>query len=105
MSNKYTEPIINKQNKLILQQAEIVDRLTNKDDLIVVGTDDPSLLNATHRIGWRIMNSIPDNNVTISKTNARHHMIRGDSAFQFASSKPIKNKNSPIQVKALGSSR
>lgn len=43
----------------LLRQAAIVRELTQPDDLIVVGTDDPSLLNATRRKGWRVGNTLP----------------------------------------------
>jgi 4-amino-4-deoxy-L-arabinose transferase-like glycosyltransferase len=48
-------------DNLFLKQAEIVEKITNKEDLIVSGIDDPSLLNAAHRAGWRVSNAIPDN--------------------------------------------
>lgn len=37
----------------ILRQAEIIKRYTNKDDLIVIGTVEPALLNQSGRSGWR----------------------------------------------------
>ncbi len=37
----------------ILKQAEFVKQYTEKDDLIVVGTFSPELLNASERKGWR----------------------------------------------------
>lgn len=40
-------------------QAAIVRELTRPGDLIVVGTDDPSLLNASRRWGWRVGNTLP----------------------------------------------
>jgi 4-amino-4-deoxy-L-arabinose transferase-like glycosyltransferase len=52
---------LNTQNEMLLKQARIVEIVTQKMDLIVSGADDPSLLNAAHRAGWRISNSIPDN--------------------------------------------
>ncbi|MDF2663433.1 MAG: glycosyl transferase family 39 [Paenibacillus sp.] len=52
-------PVIGRQNADILQQAAVVERYAAPEDLVVVGTDDPSLLNASHRAGWRVTNSIP----------------------------------------------
>ncbi|MEF3303552.1 glycosyltransferase family 39 protein [Paenibacillus sp. GYB003] len=52
-------PVIGKRDAELLRQADIVRRLTGPDDLIVVGTDDPSLLNASRRFGWRVTNSVP----------------------------------------------
>ncbi|MFE5317767.1 ArnT family glycosyltransferase [Paenibacillus sp. NPDC056579] len=52
-------PILDYQLNQVLQQAEVVQKLTKPDDLIVVGTDDPSLLNASHRRGWRVGNTMP----------------------------------------------
>jgi 4-amino-4-deoxy-L-arabinose transferase-like glycosyltransferase len=48
------------RDESFLKQAEIVEKITNKEDLIVTGIDDPSLLNASHRVGWRVSNAIPD---------------------------------------------
>ncbi|WP_405082635.1 ArnT family glycosyltransferase [Paenibacillus chitinolyticus] len=56
-------PDYGKEKTVILEQARAVERLTKPGDLIVVGTDDPSLLNASHRVGWRVLNSIPDDPV------------------------------------------
>lgn len=52
-------PILGRQLDVVKQQAEVVQRLTKPDDLIVVGTDDPSLLNASRRKGWRVGNTMP----------------------------------------------
>ncbi|UUZ89938.1 glycosyltransferase family 39 protein [Paenibacillus sp. P25] len=43
--------------------GELVQQATDKQDLIVVGTPDPALLNASHRRGWRVANALPDNPV------------------------------------------
>jgi hypothetical protein len=32
--------------------------MTSPNDLIVTGVDDPSLLNASHRQGWRVTNTL-----------------------------------------------
>lgn len=37
----------------ILKQAEIIDRYTNENDLIIIGTVEPALLNQSRRSGWR----------------------------------------------------
>ncbi|WP_341877088.1 ArnT family glycosyltransferase [Defluviitalea saccharophila] len=37
----------------LIKQANMVKRYTKKEDLIVVGTPDPALLNACERKGWR----------------------------------------------------
>ncbi|SHI50637.1 ArnT family glycosyltransferase [Lutispora thermophila] len=37
----------------ILKQAEVIRRYTEKDDLIVIGTLEPTLLNQSGRNGWR----------------------------------------------------
>jgi hypothetical protein len=58
-SYRQVAPVIGIQNDELIRQAEVVERLTSPDDLIVTGTDDPSLLNASHRAGWRVTNSIP----------------------------------------------
>ncbi|PYI53094.1 ArnT family glycosyltransferase [Paenibacillus flagellatus] len=58
-----TKPLLGLQHGDLLRQAAVAERLTAPDDLIAVGTDDPSLLNATHRAGWRVTNSIPDDPV------------------------------------------
>lgn len=52
-------PSLHKQHTELIRQAEVVRELTGKDDLIVVGTDDPSLLNASNRNGWRVTNTLP----------------------------------------------
>jgi hypothetical protein len=61
--NSYTitQSFMVKQNPELMIQAKYVKELTNKEDLIAVGTDDPSLLNACQRIGWRIGNTYPGN--------------------------------------------
>ncbi|MEF3309614.1 glycosyltransferase family 39 protein [Paenibacillus sp. GYB004] len=58
-SYRQVVPVIGIQNEELIRQAEVVERLTVPDDLIVTGTDDPSLLNASRRTGWRVTNSIP----------------------------------------------
>ncbi len=60
----HVHPLIGAQDEKILKQAQIVETITDKKDLIVSGVDDPSLLNASHRAGWRVMNSIPADPVT-----------------------------------------
>ncbi|WP_409343230.1 ArnT family glycosyltransferase [Paenibacillus sp. MBLB4367] len=52
-------PSMHKQQAELIHQAAVVQQLTNIDDLIVVGTDDPSLLNASNRNGWRVTNTLP----------------------------------------------
>jgi 4-amino-4-deoxy-L-arabinose transferase-like glycosyltransferase len=52
-------PVYGPQNMDLLQQARMTEKLTKKGDLIIVGTDDPSLLNASNRKGWRVTNTIP----------------------------------------------
>lgn len=42
-----------KEKDNILKQAAIIERYTNKDDLIVIGTMEPALLNQSMRSGWR----------------------------------------------------
>lgn len=37
----------------LIKQADMVKRYTKKEDLIVIGTPDPALLNASERKGWR----------------------------------------------------
>jgi 4-amino-4-deoxy-L-arabinose transferase-like glycosyltransferase len=61
--NSYTitQSFMVKQNPELMIQAKYVKELTNKEDLIAVGTDDPSLLNACQRMGWRIGNTYPGN--------------------------------------------
>lgn len=41
------------------RQAAIVREIAEPDDLIVVGMDDPSLLNAARRKGWRVGSVLP----------------------------------------------
>jgi hypothetical protein len=53
------KPLYAFQDRELIAQAELVQRLTAPDDLIVTGLDDPSLLNASRRAGWRVTNSIP----------------------------------------------
>jgi 4-amino-4-deoxy-L-arabinose transferase-like glycosyltransferase len=53
-------PVIGLQNEEVIRQAAVVGRYSASDDLIVTGTDDPSLLNASHRAGWRVTNSNPE---------------------------------------------
>lgn len=52
-------PVIGRQNEDIARQAAVVERYAAPDELIVTGMDDPTLLNATRRAGWRVTNSIP----------------------------------------------
>lgn len=58
-SYRQAAPVIGIQNEALITQAKVVERLTSPDDLIVTGTDDPSLMNASRRAGWRVTNSIP----------------------------------------------
>jgi 4-amino-4-deoxy-L-arabinose transferase-like glycosyltransferase len=58
-SLQQVRPILGQQHETLIKQAKLVENLTNKKDLIVSGVDDPSLLNATHRIGWRVTNTLP----------------------------------------------
>ncbi|WP_058485116.1 ArnT family glycosyltransferase [Defluviitalea phaphyphila] len=37
----------------LIKQADMVKKYTKKEDLIVVGTQDPALINASERKGWR----------------------------------------------------
>lgn len=37
----------------ILKQAEVIQRYTDEDDLIIIGTMEPTLLNQSRRSGWR----------------------------------------------------
>ncbi|NLM44044.1 MAG: phospholipid carrier-dependent glycosyltransferase [Clostridiales bacterium] len=37
----------------VLKQAEVIQRYTDKDDLIIIGTMEPTLLNQSRRSGWR----------------------------------------------------
>lgn len=41
------------ENEMVLKQAEYVKKYTSKEDLIVVGTLSPELINASERKGWR----------------------------------------------------
>lgn len=65
-------PILDRQYTDVVTQGKLVQRITKEDDLIVVGTDDPSLLNATRRKGWRISNTIPDRPVAELQYFIRH---------------------------------
>lgn len=56
-------PVIGRQNEDVIRQAAVVERYSSPDDLIVTGTDDPSLLNASHRAGWRVTNSMQEDSV------------------------------------------
>jgi len=42
-----------KEKDNILEQTAIIERYTNKDDLIIIGTQEPALLNQSGRSGWR----------------------------------------------------
>lgn len=42
-----------KEKTNLLKQANMVKKYTNVEDLIVVGTPDPALINASQRRGWR----------------------------------------------------
>lgn len=46
-------PIYYNQNTLLLKQAETVQELSGPQDLIVIGSPDPELLNLSRRTGWR----------------------------------------------------
>ena len=37
----------------VFKQAEVIQRYTDKDDLIIIGTMEPTLLNQSRRSGWR----------------------------------------------------
>ncbi|MCS7463307.1 glycosyltransferase family 39 protein [Paenibacillus doosanensis] len=56
-------PLLQGQQTVLMQQAAWVQRYTPKNALVVVGTDDPSLLNASRRIGWRTGSLLPDDPV------------------------------------------
>lgn len=62
-SNQLTAPLLRDQLDVVIRQAEVVQAYTLSNDLIVVGTDDPSLLNASHRKGWRVGNTMPQDRV------------------------------------------
>jgi hypothetical protein len=51
-------PELHTQKKSLIHQAEMVRLMTSPNDLIVTGVDDPSLLNASHRQGWRVTNTL-----------------------------------------------
>lgn len=40
-------------NSELIRQAQFVERVTDKNDLIVTGSTDPEMLNLSHRKGWR----------------------------------------------------
>jgi 4-amino-4-deoxy-L-arabinose transferase-like glycosyltransferase len=40
-------------NNVLIKQAEIIEQTSGKQDLIVIGTFDPGILNASNRKGWR----------------------------------------------------
>ena len=42
-----------KEKTNLLKQANMVKKYTNVEDLIVVGTPDPAMINASQRRGWR----------------------------------------------------
>jgi 4-amino-4-deoxy-L-arabinose transferase-like glycosyltransferase len=46
-------PIFYTQNTALLQQVEAVQRYTRPGDLVVIGSEDPELLNLSRRVGWR----------------------------------------------------
>jgi 4-amino-4-deoxy-L-arabinose transferase-like glycosyltransferase len=48
-----------RQDLELLEQAQIVQRYTKEDDLIVIGTFQPQLLNLASRKGWRANVTIP----------------------------------------------
>ncbi|WP_231506520.1 ArnT family glycosyltransferase [Paenibacillus sp. UNC451MF] len=62
-SYQLASPLLREQHTVLLRQAEVVQAYTLNNDLIVVGTDDPSLLNASHRKGWRVGNTIPKDTI------------------------------------------
>lgn len=75
---QYAKPIIADQDTELLKQAQEVRKWTSKEELIVVGMDDPSLLNASERIGWRVGNSMPEDLVRELKyfvSNGAHYFV------------------------------
>jgi len=72
-----TASLLTNQHHVLLRQAEVVQALTGKHDLIVVGTDDPSLLNASQRNGWRVGNTIPKD----AKAELRYFVHMGAKYF------------------------
>lgn len=69
------------QKEDILTQARIVDALTKKDDLIVTGTLDPGILNASHRQGWRANIKYYDFIPSKPKDEVKYYMDRGAKLF------------------------
>ncbi|WP_248926001.1 ArnT family glycosyltransferase [Paenibacillus hamazuiensis] len=59
----HIRPMFDSQHTDVIKQGRLVQELTDQNDLIVVGTDDPSLLNAARRKGWRVTNAIPEDSI------------------------------------------
>ncbi|WP_019532841.1 ArnT family glycosyltransferase [Paenibacillus ginsengihumi] len=53
-------PLVHAQQWDMLRQGEAVRRVAGRSELIVTGINDPSLLNAAQRQGWRLRNERPD---------------------------------------------
>lgn len=70
-----------KEKDNILKQAAIIERYVKKDDLIVIGTQEPALLNQSGRSGWRANIKYYDGVPTDAKEEIQYYIDRGAKYF------------------------
>ncbi|RXJ02943.1 phospholipid carrier-dependent glycosyltransferase [Anaerobacillus alkaliphilus] len=68
-------------NDNVLGQAEVVKTLTDKDDLIIIATLGPELLNASERKGWRF--HLPSDRKDFETWKLRLEILTGKGAKYF----------------------
>ncbi|NLN47932.1 MAG: hypothetical protein GX154_02315, partial [Clostridiales bacterium] len=70
-----------KEKDNILKQAAIIEKYAKKDDLIVIGTQEPALLNQSGRSGWRANIKYYDGVPTEAKDEIQYYIDRGAKYF------------------------
>ncbi len=70
-----------KEKDNILKQAAVIEKYTKKDDLIVIGTQEPALLNQSGRSGWRANIKYYDGVPTEAKDEIQYYIDRGAKYF------------------------
>ncbi len=70
-----------KEKDNILKQSAVIDRYTNKDDLIIIGTQEPALLNQSRRSGWRANIKYYEGVPTEAKEEIQYYIDLGAKYF------------------------
>lgn len=70
-----------KEKDNILKQAEVIKMYANKDDLIIIGTQEPALLNQSGRSGWRANIKYYEGVPNGAKEEIQYYIERGAKFF------------------------